>query len=295
MSYFVEQLLNGIFIGSTYSLVALGFTLIFGIMRVLNIAHGETLTVAAFVTAIIVGTAKWPVVIALVLGVGAAVLLGILIYWLVLRRLLDPRREAAHLSPLIGTMGISTLVINLMTLQTTSLRQSFPLQVPLPLWRVGGVFIPGRNLLTFVVAVAVMVLLKLWVDRTRLGRAMRASAENVEVAGTCGVNAGATVLLTMVVASMLGGVAGLLLAGQYGSFTTFMGFEIGLKGLIVMIIGGIGSLTGAMVVGVFLGVVESLAVGFISSQFAPAIAFGLLIVFLLVRPAGLFGVQLRAR
>lgn len=295
MSYFIEQLLNGIFMGGAYGLVALGFTLIFGIMKVLNIAHGETLMVAPLITALCITALQWPAAVAVGAGVGASVLLSLLMERLVLRPLLNPQRAAAHLAPLLATFGVSMLLANAAALWTTSVRQPFPVQFRFSLWEVGGVFISPKHLLTFIIAIAMMLALKLWIDRTRLGKAIRASAENPEVAGTLGVNARGVILLTMVLSGTLGGVGGLLLATQFASFSAFMGLTFGLKGLIVMIVGGVGSLTGAMVAGIMLGVVESMTVAYISSQFAPVVAFGLLIVVLLVRPSGLFGVAVRTR
>ena len=288
MGYFVQQLVTGLAAGGTYALVAIGFVLVFGVSNILNIAHGETVMLAPAFFILCVQSLHVGIVPAAVLAVAATVACGLLIHTLGVRPFLRKGLESEYLAPLIATFGISLLIEHGMSLLFGTQPRSFPIEIPRAVWRVGSIAFVPMQVIGLLLAAALVLALALVVTRTDFGRAMRAVAENAAVAETLGIGAARTTYVTTAVAAALGATAGLLFAAGTNSVSAFMGTEYGLKGLVVMIVGGVTSLPGAVPAGVLLGVVESLVTGFISSSYSNVITFGILVVVLLLKPQGLF-------
>lgn len=286
MELFLEQLINGIVTGSTYAVVALGYTLIFGVLEILNLAHGEIFMVGAFIGLLLVTTMKLPFFVALLAAMVGAALLGWLVELVALRPL--RRRPVHHTAPLMSTIGVSLILSTGAQIAFGAQQHQFAFADPAR-YSLGSLEITSTSLTIFTVAVVLMVGLTFILQRTRLGRAMRTVAENPQVAQLLGVNTNFVIVMTMMLASGLGGAAGVLVGWQFDAVYPYMGLEYGLKGLIALIVGGLGSVPGAMTAGLLLGVVETMAVGYIASSYRDAVAFGILILVLLMRPHGLFG------
>jgi len=282
---FVQQTVNGLVLGSAYSLVAVGYTLVFGVLRILNMAHGEILMAGGFFGLLFATSMSLGLVPTLIVAALGAGLLGVLMERLAIR----PLSKANHLAPLITTIGVSTLLQSLATRIFGPYRVPFPPVVDISVVNLGPLFLTSINIMVFVVVIVLVIALKLLLERTDLGRAIRAKAENPEVASFLGVNVDFINWFTVGLASALAGVAGVLLGLTFGVLSPHMGIPYGLKGLVTLIVGGMGSIQGAMVAGLLLGVTESLTVGYILSAYRDAVAFSVLIAVLLLRPSGLFG------
>lgn len=284
----MQQILNGIFTGSIYSLFAIGFTLVFGILYRLNLAHSAVFAAGAFVGIELVENAGLPIWLAIpsVLVVGAV--LGVVIERLAFRPL--GSRHDAHFAGLISSIAVGAMFLAVLQARYgPDTRRFSPDAFPQRRFEVLGVSISLLQITVLVVSIALMVGLSLLVARSRLGRAMRAVAENPHAARVLGINVDRVTSATFAISSALGAVAGVLFALSVNSAQLGMGFNIELKGLAVIIVGGMGSLKGAMVGGLALGLIEVFAVTQIGSSWRDVIAFGLLIAILLIRPQGLFG------
>lgn len=307
MDYFLQnfpqQLVNGLELGSLYALVALGYTLIYGILELLNFAHGDVFMVGAFlaagVAALLVHNqvaavpAGLVVVLMILVAMGGAGLLGVGIE----RAAYRPLRNANRLAPLITAIGVSLLLESVVQVFVSPAPVLVPSNalVPQAIFRGANAETSLAGLLLFVVAVALMIGLDLFVFRTRFGSAIRATAQDREAATFMGIDVDRVIMVTFFIASALAGLGGVLYGLRYASINFFMGYLLGIKAFTAAVIGGIGNLRGAMVGGLLLGVLESMAGGFISSQFQDTLVFLTLIVVLLVRPQGLFGQPLGDR
>ncbi|HEY9496583.1 MAG TPA: branched-chain amino acid ABC transporter permease [Intrasporangium sp.] len=284
----MQQILNGLFIGSIYALFAIGFTLVFGILDRLNLAHPSVFAVSAFIGIELVadgGLSIW-VALPIVLLVGAV--LGLIIERLAFRPLKN--RPDAHFAGLISSIALAGMFIALLQWRYGPDTRRFPAgSFPETPMQLAGVSVTMLQLAILLISLVLMVGLSWLVARTRLGRAMRAIAENPRAARVLGVNVDRVTAVTFAISSALGAVAGALFAMNVNSAQLGMGSAIELKGLAVIIVGGMGSLPGALVGGLVLGLAEVFAVQYIGSSWRDLIAFGLLFVILLVRPQGLFG------
>src|SRR5499427_6653354 len=297
MEQFVQQLVNGIMAGSTYAVVALGFGLVFSVMRVVNLAHPEIFMVGAYVAFLVITSLHVHgqdlgvmVALALFLLVLLAAMLATGATGLVLERLvIRPTRGTYILTPFIATAGVS------IALQNGAQRLFGPDPVPVPSviprhsFTLGGVRVSSMQLATLVTAIAIMLALRYYVHNTRWGRATRAVAENPDVAAACGVNVNLVSQLTVSVASVMAGAAGVTLGLLYASAAPLMGLLFGLKSFVCMLVAGNRYIEAIMAVGLLLGVVEAMVTGYISSNLRDAVAFALLLVVLFFRPQGLFG------
>lgn len=284
---FVQQLINGMTLGATYAVVAVGYTLVFGVLGVVNLAHGDIMmmgAMAGWLAARVVGPNFGAVILAAMLTSGA---LGLAME----RAAIRPLSRAHALAPMISTIGVSIFLQSLAARLFGPYRLSFPPVLPGYLLTVGPLVFTSTNLVVLGVSVLVMVALKFLVDRTPAGRAIRAKAGDVEVASFLGVNTGWVNAMTVGLASGLAGAAGVLLGLTFGVVSPYIGIPYGLKGLVILVIGGLGRLDGAVVGGLMLGVIEALTVGYLSSAYRDAVAFLVLLAVLLVRPQGLFGSQ----
>jgi len=291
----LQQLYNGVLIGSTYALVALGFTLVLGTLDLLNFAHGETIMLAAYAglfALLAVGSnAGGSMPLALAVAVATGALLGAVVY-LGSFRFVSKKYWTA---PALSTVGIALI----MQTGATRLWGTEQRAVPDPLGdshlQIGPVTVGVSHLIILGVTVMLMVGLHLLLQRTRLGRAMRAVAENHVTAALLGVPVERTIAATFLISGILAGAAGALTSLVYHTITPFIGLNILLKGMTGMVIGGLGNVYGAMFGGVLVGVLEVLAVGYLSSSYQDVLVFAALIAVLMFKPAGFFGVQVRDR
>lgn len=303
MGIFLQQLVNGLELGSLYALIALGYTLIYGILELLNFAHGDVFMVGAFLAAGVAGLlvhnevaavpAGLAVALMMVVAMGGAGLLGVGIERVAYR----PLRNANRLAPLITAIGVSLLLESAIQVGVSPAPVLVPSNalVPQGTLHISSVESPVTGLLLFVISLALMIGLDVFVFRTRFGSAMRATAQDREAATFMGIDVDRVIMVTFFVASALAGLGGVLFGLRYASINFFMGYLLGIKAFTAAVIGGIGNIRGAMVGGLLLGVLESLSGGFISTQFEDTFVFLSLILVLLVRPQGLFGQPLTDR
>jgi branched-chain amino acid transport system permease protein len=276
---------GGIVTGSAYAVLALGFTLIFGVLRILQFAHPAIFVTGAFIGFAVGTHISANFIVVLLAAMAATAVAGVLVQQFSLR----PLRDSYFLTPAVSTIAAGIVVQNLIITVWGPEPQFFPAVVPFTTYRLSGVDFAMPALVVVGASLVMMVGLKLLVDRTKAGRAMRAAAEKPEVAQILGVNTKRVATATMAGASALAGAAGVLVATLYGTITPFMEASFGFKGLVIMIVGGLGSIGGAMFAGVALGVVETLATQYISSSYRDAFAYGLLMLVLIFKPTGLFG------
>lgn len=283
-----QQLFNALSLGSVYALFALGFTLVFGVLGVVNLSHGAVFMVGAYAALQATthfGLGLWS---ALAFAFVFAGLLGLLIDVLVLRPL--RARNAPHLIPMIATIGLGITLNSLVQGLFGAENQRFPAEVlPQETLRVAGLHVTALELSIIVLAFGLMAVLLLVLRKTQMGRALRAIAESPRAAALLGINVGGLFMLTSFMAAGLGGIAGVLIGLYSNALFPLMGQPILHKGIAVIILGGMGDIRGAMLAGLFLGFAEVLSVAYIGSTMRDAVAFGLLFLVLLVRPKGLFG------
>ncbi len=284
---FVSYLINGISLGSVYAIIALGYTMVYGIAKMLNFAHGDVIMVGSYIVFIAVNSMGLPSVAAILLSIVVCALLGITIEPLAYK----PLRGAPGLAVLITAIGVSYLLQNLALLIWGSDPKSFKSVVSIPALHLAGgrLIITGESIATILVSAAIMAALMLFVNHTRMGHAMLAVSEDKGAAQLMGVNVNATISLTFAIGSGLAAVAGVLLCSAYPSLQPTTGAMPGIKAFTAAVFGGIGSIPGAMVGGILLGVIEIFGKAYISTQLADAIVFAVLIVVLLVKPTGLLG------
>jgi branched-chain amino acid transport system permease protein len=287
---FLQQVLNGITQGGTYALVAIGYTLIFGVLEIINMAHGEIFMIGAMTGYFMVTAFGWGLVPALLGGMVGAALAGALLEFTALRAL--RRKGSSNLAPLISTIGLALVLQNVMV-RTVGAE---PLSLRLPLAdsviKVGPLQVTTVQVVVLTISVILMLLLQWTLSRTSLGRAVRAVSENPDTASLLGVNVSGIVLATVMLASALGGAAGVLVGISYVSVSALMGLSYGLKGLAIIILGGLGNVKGAVAGALVIGVLESLTVAYggpLGSGYKDAVAFGFLFLILVLRPQGLFG------
>ena len=290
---FLSYLVNGISLGSIYAVIALGYTMVYDIARMLNFAHGDVIMVGGYVAFVMMTSLGLPALAAICAAVVVCTLLGVAIE----RVAYKPLREAPSLAVLITAIGMSYLLQNLALLIWGSAPKSFTSVVSIePLRLFGGqLVVTGETLVTIVTSAVIMVALTLFVNKTKVGHAMQAVSEDKGVAQLMGINVNATISLTFAIGSALAAVAGVLLCSAYPTLMPTTGAMPGIKAFVAAVFGGIGSIPGAMLGGVLLGIIESLSKAYISSQMADAIVFGVLIIVLLVRPAGILGKQTREK
>jgi branched-chain amino acid transport system permease protein len=286
-----QQVINGVMLGAVYALIAIGYTLIFGVLNMLHLAHGEVFMVGAFVGLVVLTSLSSNILLALAAAMLATGLLGVLVERVAFR----PLRGAHHLAPLATTIGAGIALQETARWYFGPEQKGFPSSIALELWELGPLRVSSVQVFILAAAILLMAAVHLFLARTRAGRAVRATAEDPVVAGLLGVNVEAVVVLTFFVASALAGAAGVLVGLAYNSVHPFIGVQMGIKGLVVMLLGGLGNVPGAMVGGVVLGVLEVLGVAYFASSYRDAFAFGAVMLILLVRPEGILGLRLQRR
>jgi branched-chain amino acid transport system permease protein len=299
-----QQLVNGLTLGAVYALIALGYSMVYGILQLLNFAHGDIYMIGAFVGygVLTVLAPKsglllpvWAIIPAMLLAAMLlSGLLGVLIEWFAYR----PLRNAPRIAPLISALGMSFFLQNAVLLTLSASFRTVRTEVLLPP-RLGIDLGPARisavRILVIATAIVLMVALDYLVRRTRLGRAMRAVAIDREAAAMMGVDVDRVIVMAFFIGSALAGAAGVLVGLAFTQVWHLMGFTAGLKGFTAAVVGGIGNIPGAMLGGLLLGLAESLAVGFISPTYKDLIAFVVLVLVLLVRPTGLLGARIQQK
>jgi branched-chain amino acid transport system permease protein len=282
-----QQVANGVFVGAVYALFAIGYTLVFGVLDILNLAHAAIFTAAAFL-ALSFLAAHLPLPLAFLAAVVVAGILGILLDRVAFAPL--RRRKAGTLVPLISSIGVAIIIGGVLRGVYGPDELHFPAGDQFTARYHAGPFTFGLLDLTILgVAIGLMLLLSYTIRATALGRNIRAVADDRTAAALLGVDLERTIALTFFIASALGGAAGILIGLQYNSVSLQMGSSIELKGLAIIVLGGMGSITGAVIGALILGVVETLSVAYISSSYRDAIAFGVMFLILVLRPSGLLG------
>lgn len=290
---FLFQIINGLHIGSIYALVALGYSMVYGIVKLINFAHGDIIMVGAYAAYVLLVLCGLPVWVAVIGSIVFCALAGVLIERIAYRRLLV--KEAPRISLLITAIGVSIFLQNLFQLIFTSSGKSFPSIFNYEPIVMGERQVSIVSLITIVTTVLLMVLLQLLVKKTRLGKAMRAVSEDAGAAKLMGINTNSTVSWTFAIGSGLAAVGAVLYSASYPLIDPYMGSMLGLKAFVAAVLGGIGSIPGAMIGGLIMGVAESLTKGYISSTLSDAVVFGILIIVLLLKPSGIMGKNVKEK
>lgn len=290
---FITYLINGISLGSVYAIIALGYTMVYGIAKMLNFAHGDVIMVGGFVVFSTVSTMGLSPVLGIIISVCVCTILGVTVE----RIAYKPLRQASKLAVLITAIGVSYLLQNVALLIYGANTKSFTSVVTLaPLKLANGkISISGETIVTIISCIVIMVVLTLFIKYTKIGRAMLAVSEDKGAAQLMGVNVNSTIAITFAIGSALAAVAGVLLCSAYPSLTPYTGAMPGIKAFVAAVFGGIGSIPGAFIGGILLGIIEILSKAYISSQLSDAIVFAVLIVVLLVRPTGILGKNIQEK
>ncbi|MCX5779614.1 MAG: branched-chain amino acid ABC transporter permease [Firmicutes bacterium] len=282
---FWEQLINGLTLGSTYALIALGYTMVYGIVQLINFAHGEIYMFGAFVGLFLV-TAGLNIFVALLGAMFFCMLLGMLVERVAYRPL---RGKSSRLSALISAIGVSIFLSTAMALYRGTNTTRYPEILSSSTYNLGTVQISSLQIIILVFSALLMVGLELMIHQTRLGKAMRACSQDIEASALMGVNVNRVISATFAIGSALAAAGGVMVGIYYNAVWPYMGMMAGMKAFAAAVLGGIGSVPGAMIGGLLLGVMEIMGVAYLSSSYKDAIAFAILILVLLIRPQGLLG------
>ena len=287
MINFLSYLINGISLGSVYAIIALGYTMVYGIAKMLNFAHGDIIMVGGFTTFTVVSTMGGSPLLGVLAAVVVCTVLGVTVERVAYR----PLRGASPLAVLITAIGVSYLLQNVALLIFGSNARQFTSVVNVPPLKLAGgaLSISGVTIVTIAACIIIMIGLMLFINKTKIGQAMLAVSEDRGAATLMGINVNGTIAVTFAIGSALAAIAGVLLCSAYPSLTPYTGSMPGIKACGAAVFGGIGSIPGALIGGVLLGVIENLAKAYISSQLSDAIVFSVLIIVLLVRPTGILG------
>ena len=290
----LSYLINGISLGSVYAIIALGYTMVYGIAKMLNFAHGDVIMVGGYVVFVLVSGMGLPPLLAVIVSMVVCTVLGMVIERVAYKPL---RMAASPLAVLITAIGVSYLLQNVALLLFGANTKSFTSVVTIPAISLaeGQLMISGETIVTIAACMIIMVTLTLFIKKTKAGQAMLAVSEDKGAAQLMGINVNVTIALTFAIGSALAAVAGVLLCSTYPSLTPYTGAMPGIKAFVAAVFGGIGSIPGAMIGGILLGIIEILGKAYISSQMADAIVFAVLIVVLLVKPTGILGREIQEK
>ncbi len=298
MEVLLQQIVNGLVVGSVYALVALGYTMVYGILQLINFAHGDIVMIGAltalFTASALLG-AGVPPILALIISIFVAMLVCAVIGVATERLAYRPLRNAPRLAPLITAIGVSILLQQIAILVFGRNYFSFPELISKTPIALGVVTITLNEIIIFFSSIALMAGLLWLVHRTKIGTAMRATAENQKVAGLMGIDINRVIAFTFAIGSALGAIAGVMVASNYGQAHYFMGFMLGLKAFTAAVMGGIGNLWGAMIGGLILGLVENVGLIFVRGDYKDIFAFVVLVLVLIFRPQGLIGERVAER
>lgn len=285
MESILEQLINGLRSGSIYALIALGYTMVYGIAKMINFAHGDIIMVGAYALYVAITVLHMPVIAAIIFTIAVCALLGVVIE----RVAYKPLRKAPPLAVLITAIGMSFFLQSAALLIFKATPIPFASIISAKPIKLGGITLSGITIVTLLVTTICMVLLTLFVNKTKTGSAMRAVSEDKGAAELMGINVNRTISITFAIGSALAAVAGILFICQYPSLKPMLGSLPGIKAFVAAVLGGIGSIPGAMLGGILLGIIESVSKAYISTELSDAIVFGILVLVLLVKPTGLLG------
>ena len=290
---FLQYLINGLSIGSIYAIIALGYTMVYGIAKMLNFAHGDVIMVGAYISYCVMIYLQLPPVVAILAAILVCTVLGVLIEALAYR----PLRGTSSLAVLITAIGISYFLQNAAQLIWGAAQKTYSSVVTMESIHLfnGQLLITGEVIVTVITSAIVMVALTLFTGKTRMGKAMRAVSEDRDAAQLMGINVNRTIAVTFAIGSALAAIAGILLCSASPALKPTVGSMPGIRAFTAAVFGGIGSIPGAMLGGILLGVIEELCKGLISTQFSDALVFGVLIIVLLVKPTGLLGKQVQEK
>ena len=290
---FLSYLINGISLGAVYAIIALGYTMVYGIAKMLNFAHGDVIMVGCYTVFSVVSMMNLPVWLGILLSVLVCTVLGVTIEAVAYRPL---RQASSSLTVLITAIGVSYLLQNLALLIFGANTKAFTSVVPIKAVKIGDkLTITGETIVTVLACIIIMIVLTLFVNKTKSGRAMLAVSEDKGSAQLMGINVNRTISLTFAIGSALAAVAGVLLCSAYPSLTPYTGSMPGIKAFVAAVFGGIGSIPGAFIGGIILGIIENLSKAYISSQLADAIVFMVLIIVLMVKPTGILGKKIQEK
>lgn len=291
---FLANLINGISLGSVYAIIALGYTMVYGIAKMLNFAHGDVIMVGAYVAFTVISTMHLPIWAGVLLSILICTALGMTIEKIAYKPL---RNAGSPLAVLITAIGVSYFLQNFALLVFGSNTKSFSSVVSLENLVLfdGQLVITGETIVTIISCIVIMICLTLFINKTKSGQAMLAVSEDKGAAQLMGINVNKTIALTFAIGSGLAAVAGVLLCSAYPSLSPYTGSMPGIKAFVAAVFGGIGSIPGALVGGILLGVIEILSKYYISSQLSDAIVFGMLIIVLLLKPTGIFGKKIQEK
>lgn len=287
---FITQLIIGLILGGMYALIAVGYTMVYGIISLINFAHGEIYMLGAFITFTLIGSYGVPFYAAFFLSIAICAGLGVVIEWVAYR----PLRKASRLAALITAIGVSLFLQNMAAIVWSSKKQPYPPDTIPAYFRetvftVGSFEVKWMHLIIFLVTIVMMVLLQLLIKKTRIGIAMRASAEDKVMASLVGVNPNRVISMTFAIGSAMGAAAGVISGVYYNTIYPTMGYHAGIKAFAAAVLGGIGSIPGAMGGGFVLGIGETLGSAYISSAYRHGIAYMLMILIIIFKPSGLMG------
>jgi branched-chain amino acid transport system permease protein len=308
MDIFVQQVINGLVLGSMYALIALGYTMVYGIINLINFAHGEVMMVGALTSWTVIGLLRpahpdWPGYVILLIALLVACVVAAVLNFIIEKIAYRPLRNSPKLAPLITAIGMSILLQTLAMIIWKPNFKSYPTLLPSEPFNVLGAVITPTQVMILVFTAVSLALLTWLVNFTKLGRAMRATAENPRVAGLMGVKPDVVISATFVIGAVLAAIAGVMYASNYGTAQHAMGFLPGLKAFTAAVFGGIGNLAGAVVGAILLGLIESIGAGYIGdwtggvlgSHYSDIFAFVVLIIVLTLRPSGLLGERVADR
>lgn len=282
---FLQQLLNGLLLGSMYSLIAIGYTLIFGILNLLNLAHGEVFMIGGFIGLFLAVNLHQSILVSILGAMAGAGLCGLFLEISCFRYI----KKEYPMAPLLATIGFALILSNLASLVSGAEPRMFPIEIDFGNLQLGSLYLSNLQLAMFGFAVLLMFIIDLTIRKTETGRLMRAIAENPDLSGLVGIDIRHVTRITLMLSSALGGAAGILIGMRMGKVSPFIGSTIGLKALAVMVIGGLGDVKGSMFTGMVIGVIEVLVVAYLSSTYMDGVVWVILVLILLYKPNGLFG------
>ncbi len=291
MQLLMQQMVNGIALGSIYAMIALGYTMVYGTIRLINFAHGDVYMLGAFLGYYLVTVLGVNWMLALLITMGVIAVVGVLIE----RIAYKPLRHSTRIAALITAIGVSYLIQNLMIYFVGPEMRAFPAPIEVKMFKVFGLIVNSKQLLVLAVTITVMIALQIIVQHTRMGKAMRAVAVDQDAAQLMGINVDRVISFTFALGSALAGLAGILVGIYYNSIQATMGTAPGLKAFIAAVVGGIGSIPGAMIGGYLIGILETLVTYMGGAMYKDAVVYGLLIIILLVLPSGLLGKSVREK
>ena len=287
----LQQLVNGLILGSVYALIALGYTMVYGIIKLINFAHGDIYMMGAFMGYFLINSLHLNFFLALILAMVGTAALGVLVEFLAYR----PLRNSTRIAALITAIGVSFFLEYVMVYFVGANTRSFPQVIETVRYNFGPISLTNIQLMILVISLILTVLLQVIVQKTKMGKAMRAVSVDSDAAQLMGINVNRTISFTFALGSALAGAAGVLIALYYNSLEPLMGMTPGLKSFVAAVLGGIGIIPGAALGGFVIGLLETFATAFGMSDFRDAIVYGILILILLVRPAGILGKNVKEK